>query len=98
MGLSVALFPIVIMTMTIERMSLTWEEAGPAEAFKQVTGSLLVSVIGYLAMNVSEFQYMFFTFPELLLVVLAIILMLGRYSGYRLMELWRFRAFVRNKP
>lgn len=97
MGLSVALFPIVIMTMTIERMSLTWEEAGPAEAFKQVTGSLLVSVIGYLAMNINEFQYMFFTFPELLLVVLAVILLLGRYSGYRLMELWRFRAFIKNK-
>ncbi|ABI58607.1 MULTISPECIES: inactive transglutaminase family protein [Nitrosomonas] len=97
-GLSVALFPIVIMTMTIERMSLTWEEAGPAEAFKQVSGSLLVAVIGYLAMNINEFQYMFFAFPELLLVVLAIILLLGRYSGYRLMELWRFRAFARNKP
>ena len=97
-GLSVALFPIVIMTMTIERMSLTWEEAGPAEAFKQVSGSLLVAVLGYLAMNISEFQYMFFAFPELLLVVLAVILMLGRYSGYRLMELWRFRAFARNKP
>jgi len=34
----------------------------------------------------------------LLLVVLAVILLLGRYSGYRLMELWRFRAFARNKP
>ncbi len=97
-GLSVALFPIVIMTMTIERMSLTWEEAGPAEAFKQVSGSLLVAILGYLAMNISEFQYIFFAFPELLLVVLALILLLGRYSGYRLMELWRFRAFARNKP
>ena len=98
MGLSVALFPMVIMTMTIERMSLTWEEAGPVEAFKQVTGSLLVAVIGYLVMNIDELQYMFFVFPELLLVVLAVILLLGRYSGYRLMELWRFRAFARNKP
>ena len=98
MGLSVALFPMVIMTMTIERMSLTWEEAGPMEAFKQVSGSLLVAVIGYLAMSIGELQYMFFMFPELLLVVLAIILLLGRYSGYRLMELWRFRAFARSKP
>ncbi|MCC6917310.1 inactive transglutaminase family protein [Nitrosomonas sp.] len=98
MGLSVALFPMVIMTMTIERMSLTWEEAGPMEAFKQVSGSLLVAVMGYLAMSISELQYMFFMFPELLLVVLAAILLLGRYSGYRLMELWRFRAFTRNKP
>lgn len=97
MGLSVAIFPMVIMTMVIERMSLTWEEAGALEAFKQVTGSLLVAIIGYLAMNIAELQYMFFVFPELLLVVLALILLLGRYSGYRLTELWRFRAFARNK-
>ena len=95
MGLSVALFPMVIMTMTIERMSLTWEEAGPLEAFKQVTGSLLVAVMGYLAMSINELKYVFFVFPELLLVVLAFILLLGRYSGYRLTELWRFRAFAR---
>lgn len=97
-GLSVALFPMVILTMTIERMSLTWEESGPPEAFKQISGSLLVAIIGYLVMSISELQHMFFVFPELLLVVLAVILLLGRYSGYRLMELWRFRAFARNRP
>jgi len=95
MGLSVALFPMVIMAMTIERMSLIWEEAGPLEAFKQVLGSLLVAIAGYLVMNIDELQYMFFVFPELLLVVLAIIILLGRYSGYRLTELWRFRALAK---
>lgn len=95
MGLSVALFPMVIMAMTIERMSLIWEEAGSTEAFKQVFGSLIVAIAGYLVMNIDELQYMFFVFPELLLVVLAIIILLGRYSGYRLTELWRFRALAR---
>ena len=28
-GLSVALFPMIIMTMTIERMSVAWDERGP---------------------------------------------------------------------
>jgi hypothetical protein len=36
-----------------------------------------------------------FVFPELLLVVLAATLLLGRYSGYRLTELRRFRALSR---
>ena len=95
MGLSVALFPMVIMTMTIERMSLTWDEAGPAEAFKQGAGSLLVATIGYLVMNIDALQHLIFVFPELLLVVLAAILLFGRYSGYRLTELWRFRALAK---
>jgi hypothetical protein len=96
MGLSVALFPMVIMTMTIERMSLTWEEAGPAEAFKQGAGSLFVATIGYLVMNIDALQHLLFVFPELLLVVLAATLLFGRYSGYRLTELWRFRALAKH--
>jgi hypothetical protein len=35
---------------------------------------------------------MVFIFPEILLLILAAILLLGRYSGYRLLELVRFRA------
>jgi len=34
-------------------------------------------------------------FPELLLAVLAVTLLLGRYSGYRLTELYRFRVLAR---
>jgi len=91
LGLSVALFPIVILTMTIERMSVTWEENGPGEAIKQGVGSLIVAVIAYVVMNIELLRHVVFVFPELLLVVLAAMLMLGRYSGYRLSELYRFR-------
>jgi hypothetical protein len=33
-----------------------------------------------------------FYFPELLMVLLALTLMLGAYSGYRVSELIRFKA------
>jgi hypothetical protein len=42
-------------------------------------------------------QHLFFVFPELLLLLLAGTLLLGRYSGYRLVELWRFRALLKEK-
>jgi hypothetical protein len=38
---------------------------------------------------------MIFVFPELLLAILALTLLLGRYTGYRLTELWRFRETLR---
>ena len=94
-GLSVALFPMVILAMTIERMSLVWEEFGPGEALRQGFGSMLVATLGYLAMNNRLLGHLAFVFPELLLVVLAVTLMLGRYTGYRLTELWRFRGAIR---
>ena len=91
-GLSVALFPLVILTIAIERMSIVWEEVGPAEAIKQGLGTLIVAALAYQVMSLDQVEYMVFVFPEILLVVLAAILLLGRYSGYRLLELVRFRA------
>jgi len=91
MGLSVALFPIVILTIAIERVSILWEEVGPREALHQSLGTLLVAAVAYLIMGLDLVEYLVFVFPELLLVVLAGILLLGRYTGYRLLELGRFR-------
>ncbi len=91
-GLSVALFPMVILTMTIERMSIGWEEAGPREALQQASGSLLAAALAYLVMTERQVQHVVLAFPELLLIVLAMTLAFGRYTGYRLTELKRFRA------
>ncbi|MBN9231446.1 MAG: hypothetical protein BGO90_07700 [Legionella sp. 40-6] len=94
-GLSVALFPMVILTMTIERMCITWDERGASEAIKSGVGSLFAAVISYWAMSYEPLQYLIFAFPELLLVLLALILWFGQYRGYRLFELKRFKAFAR---
>jgi hypothetical protein len=91
-GLSVGLFPMVILTMTIERMSIVWEERGPGDAIRQGLGSLLVAATCYLIMGLEIVEHLMFVFPELLLVTLAATLLLGRYTGYRLTELARFRA------
>jgi hypothetical protein len=93
-GLSVALFPMVILTMTIERMSIVWEERGSLEAIQQGLGSLVAAALAYLVMHNREVQHLFFVFPELLLVLLSATLLLGRYSGYRLLELLRFRILA----
>jgi hypothetical protein len=94
MGLSVGLFPMVILTMTIERMSIVWEERGPGEAIQQGVGSLIVAAICFSVMDVDVLKHLLFVFPELLLGVLAICLVLGRYSGYRLLELVRFKSLA----
>jgi hypothetical protein len=96
-GLSIALFPMVILTMTIERMSIVWEESGPQEALQQGLGSLVVAALAYLVMTYRYIEHLFFTFPELLLVLLAATLLMGRYSGYRLFELFRFKVLAGNR-
>ena len=60
----------------------------------QAGGSLLVAFVCHFAMRQSHVEHLMFVFPELLLVLLAAIAVLGRYSGYRLLELRRFKPLV----
>jgi len=93
-ALTITFFPMIILAWTIERMSILWEEEGAYEVFWQGGGSLIVAVIAYFAMTNKLVAHLTFNFPELLLVVLGVIIILGRYSGYRLSELIRFRSMV----
>lgn len=93
-GLSVALFPMVILTMTIERMSIVWEERGAFEAILQGAGSLFTAAVAFTAMSLSLVEHLVTVYPELLFVLLSLTLLLGRYSGYRLLELHRFKELV----
>ncbi|AXH09821.1 hypothetical protein CP960_07570 [Malaciobacter halophilus] len=91
---SITFFPIIILAWTIERMSIIWEEDGPKEVILQGSGSLLVSILAFFAMTNSVLSFITFNFPEVLLAVLGLIILLGRYSGYRLSELYRFKSMV----
>lgn len=95
-GLSVALFPMVILTMTIERLSITWEERGASHAFKVAVGTLIAATLAHLLMSIDELTYFIFTFPAVLLILVGFMLAMGRYRGYRLTELFRFKAFLKD--
>jgi len=96
-GLTITFFPMIIMSWTIERMSVLWEEEGPHEVLIQGGGSLLTASLAYLVMINPNMAYLAFNFPELLLVLLAIIIIIGSYSGFRLTELGRFEPMTRDE-
>lgn len=93
--LSITFFPMIILSWTIERMSILWEEEGGHEVLMRGGGSLIVAVAAYFAMDNPLVGYLTFNFPELLLVVLSLIILIGRYTGYRLSELMRFAPLGR---
>jgi hypothetical protein len=94
-GLTITFFPMVILAWTVERMSIVWEEDGPYEVLIQGSGSLFVAIVAFLLMDQAITRHLVFNFPELHLVVLALILLIGRYTGYRLSELRRFAPVER---
>ena len=78
------------MSWTIERLSILWEEEGPKEVAIQASGTLLVAVITYALMATPIVRHLSFNFLGLQLVILSLILLMGQYTGYRLLELQRF--------
>lgn len=93
-GLSVGLFPMVILTMVIERIAIAWEERGGGESMKLAVATLATAVVCHLVMIWRPLRYLVFTFPGTLLILAALIVLLGHYRGYRLTELLRFRTLA----
>ena len=92
---AVGLLPIVILTMTIERFFILLEEAGVWEALRTAVGTTVVATIAYEIIQWEPLQLTFFMYPELLSAVASLQVLLGRYTGFRLSELVRFRALRR---
>ncbi|MCG5529762.1 inactive transglutaminase family protein [Halorhodospira halochloris] len=92
-GMTLAFFPIIIIAWTIERMSILWEEEGPYEVLVQGSGSLIVALSAYALMSWPLLQHLTFNFPEINLIVVALVMLMGQYTGYRLLELRRFSSF-----
>ena len=95
-GLSITFFPLIILSWTIERMSICWEEQGYKEAIKKTSGSLIIAIITYLVINNNFVKHIAFFFPEMQLVILSSVLLLGNYTGYRVSELIRFQPMIKD--
>lgn len=89
------LFPIVILTMLIERFSITMAEEGIAQALWKAGSSTAMAVLVYPMFTSETAEHLMFSFPELVFVVMGVLVLMGGYTGYRLSELVRFRLLAR---
>lgn len=94
----VAAFPMVIMTMIVERISVSLEEEGPGNTLQRVGATVLAIYITYGVICARALQTLFLVFPELILCILGLLVAAGRYTGYRLSELIRFGAIAAAAP
>lgn len=91
-----ALMPIIITTMFVERFSIMTEEEGTANTFKTFIGTMAITVLTYLLFQWKDLESLIYTHPEILFSVIACQILIGKYAGYRLSELIRFRAFSKH--
>ena len=96
-GGQTVLLPMVILTNLVERFYVTSEEDNFLLAVRLMITTLLMALAIYSLLNLRVLGDLLFNYPELHFFTVAILVLMGRYTGYRLTELVRFRDLVQPK-
>lgn len=88
------LFPIVILSMLIERYSIAIAEEGWREASIRLGWSIAATAAVYPVFRSVWVGHVMFSFPELVLCIMGLLVWIGGYTGYRLSDLLRFRLLA----
>jgi hypothetical protein len=90
----IPVFPMVILTGMIERFWTLECEDGTVSSFRTLLGTLVIAGTISLVLSAHAVVQQMLRFPETLGLIMATQLLIGRYKGYRLSELFRFREFA----
>ncbi len=90
----IVVFPIAVLAITAERFYLSLVERGARDALTHLGGTIVVMLACYVVMTSLAFQALVIGFPEVLLLVVAADVYLGRWVGMRLFEYLRFRGLI----
>ncbi len=105
--LSISIFPMVILSTLVERFISIKTERGLKTAIVLMTETVIVSIIAYIVVGGSvdigivSFQFdwvrnLMLNFPELVFLLVLLNVLLGRWTGLRLLEFVRFKEIIRN--
>ncbi len=95
-SIALAIFPMLVMSTLSEKFISTQSEEGIKTAFTATFETIAVAVAIYYIVSWSSFSNTIISMPELILIPIIGTLMLGKFSGLRLTEYFRFRSIVTN--
>jgi hypothetical protein len=95
---SIPFLPMVIVTGLIERFWSAEEEDGTSSAVRTMFSTLLMAVAIFWVLRHPTVYSTFIHYPELLGLIVALQILIGRYTGYRVTELFRFRGLANSLP
>ncbi|HZV04562.1 MAG TPA: 7TM domain-containing protein [Gemmataceae bacterium] len=94
----ISLFPMIILCGMVERFWTLETEDSTGASFRTLFQTMLIATIIALVLSSTSLVQHMLRFPETLGLIMAAQLLIGRYTGYRLMELLRFRDFLKQPP
>jgi hypothetical protein len=91
----ISLFPMIILCGMVERFWTLETEDSTAASFRTLFQTMLISTMIALVLSSTSLVQHMLRFPETLGLIMAAQLLIGRYTGYRFLELLRFRDFLK---
>ena len=93
--LTLNIFPILIVMLITENFISTQLFNSQKEALSITFETLLVAILGAFIINMESIQQLVLLYPEISLIAVAILnLIVGRYTGLRLLEKTRFQSII----
>lgn len=96
--LSFSIFPILILTILAEEFIAAQFSHGVRTALRLTGWTLLLVVLCYLIVSWQLLRTLLLSYPEVILLAIPLNVLLGRFSGLRLIEYIRFRELLRYGP
>lgn len=93
--LSFSVFPILILTLLAEEFIAVQFTRGVRTALRVTAWTLLLVIICYYIVSWQILRTLLLSYPEIVLLAIPINILLGRFSGLRVVEYIRFRELMR---
>lgn len=97
LAISLAIFPMLVMSTLSEKFLSAQSEEGLSEALSGAIKTILIAIAAYSIVVWTEFTNLIMSWPELVIVPLLGMILLGRFSGLRFTEYVRFRSLFKEK-
>ena len=94
---SVSIFPILIMITLVEKFVAVQIEKGGRAAVILALETLLISVVGYYIASWHSLIGILLSYPWTSLLTIPVNIFLGKWTGLRLSEYFRFRQIIKSR-
>ncbi len=105
--ISLAIFPMLILSTLVEKFVSTKTGKGLSSAIFLMTSTIIVALIayfiaggeinlGFTQLKMESVKNLMLNYPEIILLLLILNIILGKWTGLRVMEIIRFREILRH--
>ncbi len=95
--MAIPIFPVLVMVVLVEQFLAVQIDKGPGASVRTTIETLLLGVLGYYLANWGLFRVFVFGYPLfVILIVLVLIFILGRFVGLRIGEYIRFKNVIKH--